>query len=76
MASTIKAAPIMLGVGHLGDDTAALQQAYDQFTFWGVYVRGTAIALVLSTVWALAAQYRQPAPTHTGLSSTSTTVGT
>src|SRR5258708_21580582 len=32
---TIKAAPNMLRVRHLGDDEAALQEAMDGFEFWG-----------------------------------------
>jgi hypothetical protein len=32
---TIKAAPIRLSVGHLGDDSVAMQRAFDGFEFWG-----------------------------------------
>jgi hypothetical protein len=55
IASTIKAAPIMLGVPDLGNDVAALQDAFDQFTFWGLYIRGALATLaLLASVWALA----------------------
>jgi hypothetical protein len=55
IATTIKAAPIMLGVPDLDADAVALQNAFDQFTFWGLYIRGAfgALALFAST-WALA----------------------
>lgn len=44
----------MLGTVGLGDDTA-LEHAFDQFTFWGVYVRGVlAVLAFLASVWALA----------------------
>ena len=55
IATTIKAAPIMLGVPDLGNDVAALQDAFDQFTFWGLYIRGAlATVALLAGVWALA----------------------
>ena len=62
IATTIKAAPIMLGVPDQ-TDAAALQNAFDQFTFWGVYLRGALGALALfASIWALAAYSsdRQP----------------
>lgn len=50
---TLKAAPIMLSVGHLGDP-ASLRQAFDGFRFWGD-IRGAAQVLAFfATVWALA----------------------
>ncbi|MDQ2881747.1 MAG: hypothetical protein M3Y48_11115 [Actinomycetota bacterium] len=53
MATTVKAAPIMLGVAHLGEDTSALRRAFEDFTFWGVYVRGAALTLAfLAAIWA------------------------
>jgi hypothetical protein len=55
IATTVKAAPIMLGVPDLTNDVAALQDAFNQFTFWGLYVRGALGALaLLASVWALA----------------------
>lgn len=61
MATTAIAAPIMLNVGNLGDDTVALQQAFDQFTLWGVQVRGGFFAVAfLASVWALAALAHRP----------------
>jgi hypothetical protein len=54
IATTMKAAPIMLGVPDL-DDAVALQTAFDQFTLWGLYIRGAFGALtLLASVWALA----------------------
>ncbi len=35
LLATIKAAPIMLSVPHLGGDPAAIQKAFDDFNFWG-----------------------------------------
>jgi hypothetical protein len=58
IATTIKAAPIMLGVPDLDSD--ALQHAFDQFTLWGVYMRGALGALaLLASIWALAAYPRK-----------------
>jgi hypothetical protein len=54
IATTIKAAPIMLGVPDL-DTNVSLQDAFDQFTLWGLYIRGAMGALaLLASVWALA----------------------
>src|SRR4051812_33040556 len=51
---TLKAAPIMLSVGHLSDP-AALRQAFEGFRFWGD-IRGVAQVLAFfAAVWALAA---------------------
>jgi hypothetical protein len=75
MATTLKAAPIMLGVPQLGDDAAALQHAFDQFTFWGIYVRGVFLALAfLSTLWALIALFRVPTPAQVSPVHSPTTV--
>ncbi len=58
LATTLKAAPIMLSVGDLGDDNGGLHRAFDLFTFWGLQVRGTFIALgFLTSLWALAATF-------------------
>jgi hypothetical protein len=62
IAATIKAAPIMLGVPDLDNDVAALQNAFDEFTFWGLYIRGALSALAfLASVWALAVYPRKVA---------------
>jgi hypothetical protein len=54
IATTIKAAPIMLGVPDLGTNAVALQNAFDQFTFWGVYARGAlGILALIASIWAL-----------------------
>ncbi|MPZ62158.1 MAG: hypothetical protein GEU93_12860 [Propionibacteriales bacterium] len=54
MATTLKAAPIMLDVADI-HNTTALQHAFDQFTLWGVYIRGAALGLAfLSALWATA----------------------
>jgi len=61
IATTFMAAPIMLGVPDLENDGAALQDAFDRFTFWGVYFRGALGALaLLASIWALAAYAWQP----------------
>ncbi len=55
MAATVKAAPIMLNVANLGNDHTTLQEAFDQFTLWGVQVRGGFFATAfLATAWACA----------------------
>ncbi|MFE3223963.1 hypothetical protein [Nocardia sp. NPDC059228] len=55
IVSTVIAAPAMQHVGSVADtDTAALQNAFDTFTVWGVYVRGICFAAgFLCSVWAL-----------------------
>ena len=66
MATTVVAAPIMFSVAHLDDNQAALHDAFDRFTFWGVYVRGGfTILAFLTSVWALAVLAHHPGP-HTG----------
>jgi hypothetical protein len=66
IATTIIAAPIMQGVGHLGDDPVALQHAFDQFTFWGVDIRGVFFVLIfLCTVWSLTVISRHTAQAPT-----------
>jgi hypothetical protein len=56
IVATIIAAPIMQGVGSLGNDPGALQSAFDRFTLWGVYIRGVFFTLsFLCTAWALVA---------------------
>jgi len=55
MATTIKAAPIMLGIADI-DDPSALAHAFDQFSLWGLTIRGTLALLgFLSGTWALLA---------------------
>ena len=54
MATTAIAAPIMLGVPNLGDQTA-LTDAFNGFTLWGLQIRGAFWAVVLlASVGALA----------------------
>src|SRR5262249_5424918 len=54
IATTIKAAPTMLGVPNRDTDAVALQNAFDQFTLWGVYIRGAFGSLaLLASIWAL-----------------------
>ena len=53
---TLKAAPIMLSVGHL-DDPASLGQAFEGFRLWG-NIRGAAQVLAFfATIWALCAVF-------------------
>lgn len=54
LATTARAAPIMLGVPNLGSDSA-LQHAFHKFTLWGVDLRGGfAVLAFVASVWALA----------------------
>jgi hypothetical protein len=65
LALTIKAAPILDSTARLSQ-TSALRQAFSQFTFWGVYLRGATVILAfLSSVWALTAIARAPAGVST-----------
>jgi hypothetical protein len=50
---TIKAAPIMLGLAS-SQSTAAVERAFDEFYFWGLYLRGLVDVLAfVALVWAL-----------------------
>jgi Na+/proline symporter len=63
--TTIVAAPVMMQVGQLSDNgNAALRDAFETFTLWGVYVRGGCFAATfVCLVWALVTYFRyQPAP--------------
>ena len=53
---TLKAAPIMLSVGHLSDP-ASLQQAFDGFRFWGDIRSVAQVLAFFATIWALAAVF-------------------
>ena len=65
--ATIIAAPIMQSVGSVGNDTVALQSAFNRFTLWGVYIRGVLFALTfLCTVWALAITSRHAVGARSG----------
>jgi hypothetical protein len=51
---TVKAAPIMLGLA-ASQSPAAVARAFDEFYFWGLYVRGFVDGLAFAAlVWALA----------------------
>jgi hypothetical protein len=66
IATTIKAAPIMLNVAQLGDNQALLQGAFAQFTLWGIFVRGDLGALAFfAMLWALVDVHRPPRPRRT-----------
>ena len=55
---TIKAAPIMLGLA-AQPDADALERAFEDFHFWGLYLRGAADGLaLLAEIWALASLCR------------------
>jgi hypothetical protein len=55
IATTIKAAPIMLGVPDLDTNAVSLQDAFDQFSLWGLYIRGAmGVLALLASIWALA----------------------
>ncbi|MGO9154271.1 hypothetical protein [Mycobacterium sp.] len=62
--TTIVAAPVMMHVGQLSDtDIAALHDAFETFTLWGVYVRGGCFAAIfVCLVWALVAYFRNQSP--------------
>jgi hypothetical protein len=59
---TTQAAPIMLSVAHLGDETTVLRRAMDGFAFWsGLRVVLQCLAFI-ANLWALAAVVpREPA---------------
>ncbi|GAB3423419.1 hypothetical protein [Flindersiella endophytica] len=65
VVTTIKAAPFMLSLNQLdANDPTALQNAFEQFTFWGLYIRGALGALaLLASIWALAEHPRTLRPT-------------
>ncbi|HYS52161.1 MAG TPA: hypothetical protein VER58_00170 [Thermoanaerobaculia bacterium] len=53
LALTLKAAPNMLSVRHLGDDAAALERARRGFNFWS-RIRGAChIGAFIANVWSL-----------------------
>ncbi|MGZ4934071.1 MAG: hypothetical protein ACXV49_06190 [Halobacteriota archaeon] len=55
LLTTVKAAPIMMSVRRIGDDTSALQKAFDGFRRWG-NLRGVfQILAFVANVWALLA---------------------
>ena len=58
---TLKAAPFMLSLGHIGnEDTASLQHAFDGFKLWGG-VRTVLQALAFgANLWSLAAIAKHP----------------
>jgi hypothetical protein len=52
----------MQSVGSLGNDSVALQSAFDRFTLWGIYIRGVFFTLsFLCTVWAVVVTSRDTA---------------
>jgi hypothetical protein len=60
IVTTIVAAPVMMHVGQLSDaNTAAVRDAFETFTLWGVYVRGVCFAATfVCLVWALITYFR------------------
>jgi hypothetical protein len=57
---TVKAAPVMLSLA-ASQSPAAVQRAFDEFYFWGLYLRGFVDVLAFAAlVWALC-NLRQPA---------------
>jgi hypothetical protein len=62
---TTQAAPFMLSVRHLGEDTTALQRAFDGFEFWGGVRDVFQILAYLASFWAVIVVSRHvPAPSH------------
>lgn len=52
---TLKAAPIMLSVRHLGDDPVSLRRALDGFEFWGGWRSVSQILGFVANLFSLAA---------------------
>ena len=61
IVTPVVAAPVMISVGRLSDtDTAALHDAFETFTLWGVYVRRVCFAVMfVCSVWALVAYFSE-----------------
>jgi len=57
LLATIKAAPIMMSVRRISDDTSALQKALDGFRQWGNVRGGFQILAFLTNIWALLAVF-------------------
>jgi hypothetical protein len=55
---TVKAAPIMLSVRHLGDSPAALARAFNGFEFWGGLRTGSQVLGYFANLWSLVAILR------------------
>jgi len=59
--TTAKAAPIMLSISGLRDASPALAQAFEDFTLWGVYVRGAFFAIAFfASLWAVVSLGERP----------------
>lgn len=52
---TLKAAPILLSVRHLGEDSASLQRAFDGFEFWGDWRTVSQVLAFFANLASLAA---------------------
>jgi len=59
---TIKAAPFMLSLRHVGDDPMALQRAFDGFDWWGNIRSVAQIAAFVANLWSLVAMCHSAAP--------------
>ena len=55
LLATVKAAPLMMSLRRIGDDTSALQKAFDGFRRWGNVRGALQILAFLANVWALVA---------------------
>ncbi len=60
LLATIKAAPIMLGIARLGQDTARLQLAMDGFEQWGDIRAGLQVLAFFASLWALSVLGEEP----------------
>jgi hypothetical protein len=64
---TVKAAPIMLGLA-ASQSSLAIERAFDEFFFWGLYLRGLVDALAFAAlIWAFsnvnrAEEVAEPSP--------------
>jgi len=51
---TIFAAPVMLSVKTMGNDTALLQQAFEKFAYWSLWRGIVQLCCFFASVWAMA----------------------
>lgn len=58
LALTFYAAPIMLAVHKIGHDPLLLQQAFEQFHFWGQWRAVAQIASFCACIWAMGKLFR------------------
>jgi len=57
LAATTQAAPIMLGVGHMGNYPSALQRAFDGFMFWSALRGACQVTAFVLSLFGLVSLY-------------------